>query len=634
MRAGVWLMATVALAVPTFGSAADTVGELASPDVAVRRKAIARLAEDQTVPPDAVAPLVGLLEDRDYVVCDMAVRALGHSGAPARTALEPLLGSPDASLRSRAARALARLAGSDPDAWPLVLRAFGDENESVRGLAADVAGTLGAPALPWLTGALADPNAGRRAAAARALRGLGANAQPAARALVRALQDGDRATRREAALALAKIDPKERAVIAPLIDALPDLRAIDALATLAPPPAEAIPALVGTLAQCDDVGTRERVATAFRRIGVGEPTVSSALVAALGDPDSLVRSEAASTLGVRRDDAPDVVPALVHTLGDDEGFVRMNAGEALAKIGEPAVPALLAALASADVYVRQEAARALDDMRPYPAAATDALIRALDDSSDMVRVSAASALRRSETQPAKDALARYEAARQRMLEVPPSSPDRIVSKEDVIATRPSDSDHRYPLELQSLVPIDGTDLVVSTHRSREGTGEMVVWAKVPGGYRRLESFVDDEPELASHAPVRTFRHAGDLFLFVSLEYSGTAAAHEDTLFVVEQSDAAPPTLTPVEIESPVTWFHDRLGADESVNKGIGISLTDERLAWSFGIWGPGDANCCPTAGRVEGTFAIRKDERYDDDAKRWETTWRMVVRDGKRRPIE
>ena len=210
--------------------------------------------------------------------------------------------------------------------------------------------------------------------------------------------------------------------------------------------------------------------------------------------------------------------------------------------------------------------------------------------------------------------------------------DRVVDKAEIVATRPPHGDHRYPLELESLVPIEHSSLVVSTHRGRERADEVVIWAKVADGYRRLQKFEAD-PGLGSYAPVASFRYGGQLFVVVSFVFSGTAHASDDTVFAVEAYEGTLPTLTKVQIQSPIEWFRPKLGAEESVQNGFAPAFSNERLEWRFAIWNRDDPHCCPTATQVRGAFDVCMEKHHDETTDRWTSTWRMFVRDGKREPV-
>jgi len=78
--------------------------------------------------------------------------------------------------------------------------------------------------------------------------------------------------------------------------------------------------------------------------------------------------------------------------GFREWSLRETAADALARIGRPAVPALIRALSDPDPELRHQAARALSRMGPSVRDAVPALIRALKDPDPLVRRSAARAL--------------------------------------------------------------------------------------------------------------------------------------------------------------------------------------------------------------------------------------------------
>ena len=80
--------------------------------------------------------------------------------------------------------------------------------------------------------------------------------------------------------------------------------------------------------------------------------------------------------------ASDQIEALVTRLGDKDGGVRQRARETLAAIGEPALPALLELLASPQVRMRWEAAKALTES-PDPVAIPGLVALLADDESDL-----------------------------------------------------------------------------------------------------------------------------------------------------------------------------------------------------------------------------------------------------------
>ncbi len=144
----------------------------------------------------------------------------------------------------------------------------------------------------------------------------------------------------------------------------------------------------------------ERKEAAFAIMLFGEPAASIVpeLIAALDDPDEEVQDYAIGALAGLGGLASKAVPTLIARLGDD----RLNGGgwdllhhsifEALAAIGEPAVPDLIGVLESNDVDVRWRATEALRMIGPDAKRATESLSRHLDDPNETVALNCAQAL--------------------------------------------------------------------------------------------------------------------------------------------------------------------------------------------------------------------------------------------------
>jgi len=120
---------------------------------------------------------------------------------------------------------------------------------------------------------------------------------------------------------------------------------------------------------------------------IGTPAVA-ALIGALGHHDDDVRWKAAIALGEIGD--PGAINPLLTLLCDDDRFVKSRAAYALSMIGEPAVDPLICALREGDGNLRWGAAIALGKIQ-NPRAIVP-LIRALADKYENVRAESASSL--------------------------------------------------------------------------------------------------------------------------------------------------------------------------------------------------------------------------------------------------
>jgi HEAT repeat protein len=150
---------------------------------------------------------------------------------------------------------------------------------------------------------------------------------------------------------------------------------------------DAVGPLLETLREGPDPAVRAFAALTLAQCG--RPAAVPALIAALADPEKVVRTAAGRALSGL---GPEAVPALIAALGDPSWVVRYRAAEALGGIRDPRVaPALVALLEDGKDHVRYMAAKGLG-AHPAPAA-VEALLRRLDDENPFVRRMAAQALR-------------------------------------------------------------------------------------------------------------------------------------------------------------------------------------------------------------------------------------------------
>jgi len=135
---------------------------------------------------------------------------------------------------------------------------------------------------------------------------------------------------------------------------------------------------------------------------VGTQAALDLLITALDDPNPDVRAcaaQGASVAQFARESGRKAglcteaaVAGLVRCLADPSAFVSRIAADSLARIGTPAVPALIVALQEGDASTRAGAARAMSIIRPPDA--IPALCAALDDPSAIVVYYAEEALER------------------------------------------------------------------------------------------------------------------------------------------------------------------------------------------------------------------------------------------------
>jgi cyclophilin family peptidyl-prolyl cis-trans isomerase len=268
------------------------------------------------------------------------------------------------------------------------LRGYLDDNSApVRARATLAVGRLqDTTSVDVLIGMLDDPSTEVRREAAFALGQVG---RPEARAsLVAELTDMDAEVVRLTVEALGKLGDKRatEAVAAFLDSRLPRLRSEAAMALWRVADTSAAGVLLTHLAD-PEADVRWRVVWALEKLPLPARIVP-AVAPLLADPDPLVRAHAARTLG--REKSRLATAALLAGLGDADVAVRVNVLRSLQQVADSSsaavLPALTSALGATDPYVRVTAATALAEPfawlaapRPAADAARAALARGLAD---------------------------------------------------------------------------------------------------------------------------------------------------------------------------------------------------------------------------------------------------------------
>ncbi len=141
-----------------------------------------------------------------------------------------------------------------------------------------------------------------------------------------------------------------------------------------------------------DASSRATIADAITDLSPQPPAVIQALTSALKDPNADVRIKVAGSLSsLHASDGP-VIAGLIALLDDPDQRVRIAAVDALATIGPPATPGIIAQLRGPKPQARHGAILVLQKMDPKQAQAVIPLAEALKDADSSVRSAAADAL--------------------------------------------------------------------------------------------------------------------------------------------------------------------------------------------------------------------------------------------------
>lgn len=346
------------------------VQELGSRDIGTRQTAAESLYQHS---PQSVPLLVASLQDTaystwvpayqllkriGYLAVPPAIRALQSDRPGNRIALEGTVR--DICFENAQCDSILGAAVADPRASVRevgleALRIFNDTTpDSVR--------------VAVVVGALRDPDARVRAAAADRLREVPGSSIGVVHGLFAAAHDTDEQVR---AAAVYGLDYKGDA---------PDI--LDTLGQL--------------LTDDPSADVRGRAALVLSWAGTAARVTLPSLIKALGDSTAYVRSAAARAIGATgpADASPttdQAVAALRGRLADDSAFVRFAATQALGLLGQPAVTGVEEAAMNQDTATRREAVYWLARRLPVPELIR-LLRRALSDHDAMVRREAAYAL--------------------------------------------------------------------------------------------------------------------------------------------------------------------------------------------------------------------------------------------------
>jgi HEAT repeat protein len=672
------------------------IKDLQSPELRERRIAARELSTMNPLPVDAIDPLVRALNDPDPMgtVQQWATQGLGNGGAPAIPVLVALMqpgkGKKD-QIRIAAVRSLAAIAKNEPSAFPPLVETLKDP---VLQVWAPVAiAPIGAPIVPLLRKSLRDPDVKVRRAAASALQmapgqaseaapeltsdlndpdpnvrtltaadlgRIGPPAKSAAPALCMLLKDTRPEVREMAAIALAKVDPENQAPVPILIQALENAMSVahwdapDALKGMGTYARGAVPTLEHLLATDPDARFRAAIVKILGPIQ-GSKSIPALVRVLERDDDVLVRRAALDAINQLLPTAPkklseSAIAPLIQALRDDDQQIRATAAEMLGSMGKQAKPALIAALKSQDLYIRQGAVRALarlafaSNTKPFAGDIVRALTAAaLHDRSFVVRYEAASALDRAGIKPGYAAL---ETAQQEPagLQAPAlAQSHHLYQRNEIFLDIPPDVDHEYPLRLVyllSLQPAPPSEMLVTVYRGKDRPDRLIFWRTA--GKDRYEQLrmIDADPGNSFDAPIGVSIPKGQVpGLIVGFVDVGVNLwrGHGDLLFAIDRNE-----LRSVEIESPEQWYRDKLKPGEEIVGPAANSFHDREAGFRF----------CVRAGQkteqVLGTYRVIKIEGgggawgmyvpSTHQVIRGTTpptgpTWKLVVDDARREPL-
>lgn len=361
------------------------IGDLKSPDEAIRHRAIESLGAEGANAAEAVGPLTELLSNHSADVRAHAAWALGEIGAAAKPsvpAIIELLKDADESVRRQAIRAIIKIRPGPQVTIPLCVELMQDPDPGVCLRVLNSISELGAKAVPALIDALKNENSAYWACVV--LREMGPVAKAAIPTLIEKLQDPRPEVRREAILALAAMDneaePAVDTIAGMLKDEATQVAATYALGRIGRIP----PAAMSTIranTKSKDAMLSAASYWALARLNPKDKSLrietTQKLIALLKNDDPMVRIAAARSLAALPP-APEITaPLWEKAFADADETTIMHALDAMATLGPVAVPRLIEALEHEKI--RGGAIYLLGRLGPAAATATGALAKLIED---------------------------------------------------------------------------------------------------------------------------------------------------------------------------------------------------------------------------------------------------------------
>jgi HEAT repeat protein len=410
---------------PTGNVVPALITALADSKKEVRGQAVMALGWISPPARQAAPALIAALKDEDAMVATKACQALSIIGdAQAAPALLAVFQGDRPEVAAEAGRALWRL-GPKADSVVPALLSLAQGPLAQAAPARELLASFGPRIVGELVKALHADEATQREAAADVLGRIGPPARPAVPALLAALKDKSSAVALVAAMALSQIDPtRGGAAVRVLVDALDVPGAALALANIGPGARAAVPSLIAALKPRQDIAHHEltRLNARLALARIGRPAVP-ALIEALKDKREGVAPLAGWALGCVLPPPKEAVSALRAALKNDRAHAAVYA-HALGQLGPLALPAVpeLTDLLT-DAASQPEAAVALMHIDPQQARVTvPPLVKDLQGDDEKRRQAAVSAVARMGTAAQPAAQALTELLR-----------DRLLSEMDIIA---------------------------------------------------------------------------------------------------------------------------------------------------------------------------------------------------------
>ena len=118
-----------------------------------------------------------------------------------------------------------------------------------------------------------------------------------------------------------------------------------------------------------------------------------------------------------------------------------------------------------------------------------------------------------------------------------------------------------------------------------------------------------------------FQENGEHFIYASMTPEGSGGFMTETVFWIAPDGATHPIV----FEHAGRAYENKMKEGEFLlTGGPGILFSKRSLRFEFFIANKGDFHCCPTAGKISGTYKIVGGKNFDPETKKYSCTFKLV----------
>ena len=119
-----------------------------------------------------------------------------------------------------------------------------------------------------------------------------------------------------------------------------------------------------------------------------------------------------------------------------------------------------------------------------------------------------------------------------------------------------------------------------------------------------------------------FQQKGESFVYASASPEGSGGFSSEAIFWIAPDGG----IHRIGFEHAGLAYENKVREGEFLlTGGPGILFSSGALRFEFLIANQGDPRCCPTAGKISGTYKVTGEEHFDPESREYSSTFQLVV---------